>query len=241
MYLGLAPLLLPASVVIYLPLGALDALGDQFDHVNIDKFDVLTGLVVVGAFGQFVLAALGDVFYSGFVAAAVLARTGHERHPLREILIRLPFLRLLVADILITTGTAVGLAVFVVPGVLFFVWFSLTAPVIKVEDLPVVAAMRRSRRLIRGSFWTVLVLLGGLYIASNTLTSTAQDLAAGAIGHRFFAHWVAALAIGVLVEPIVAVATVVVALELIQLHAAADRRRRPLEDAVPVAEDAAHG
>jgi Uncharacterised protein family (UPF0259) len=239
MYLHLVPLLLPVSALIYLPLGALDALGDQFDHVSIEKFDVVTGLLVFGGFGQFVLAAFGDVFYSGFVAAAVLARTGHRRHPLKEILLKLPYLRLLVADFVVTIATAIGLALLVVPGVVLFVWFSLTAPVIKVEDRGVFAAMRRSRRLTRGSFWTVLVLLGGLYIASNALTSTAQGIAAGAIGHRFFAHWAAALAMGVIVEPIVAVATVVVALELIELRGPA-AYARPVEDAAPVPEDARH-
>jgi hypothetical protein len=224
--------------VIYLPLAALDALGDHFDHVSIKKFDVLAGLVVAGGFLQFVLAALGDVFYSGFVAAVVLARTGHMQHPLREILVKLPYVRLLLADLVVSIATAVGLALFVVPGVVFFVWYSLTAPVIKIEDRGVFAAMRRSRRLIRGSFWTVLLLLGGLYIASNALTSVAQDRASGAIGHPFLSHWVAALAIGVIVEPVVAVATVVVALELIELHSVSPG---PLEPCPPVAEDAAHG
>jgi hypothetical protein len=229
MYLELAPLVLPASALIYLPLGALDALGDEFDHVSIEKFDVVAGLLVFGGFAQFVLAAFGDVFYSGFVAAAVLARTGHWRHPLKEIVLRLPYRRLFVADFVVTTASAIGLALFVVPGVVIFVWYSLTAPVIKVEDRGVFSAMRRSRQLIRGSFWTALVLFGGLYVASNALTSTAQGLAADAIGHRFFAHWAAALAMGVIVEPIVAVATVVVALELIELRGAAS-----------VPEDAAH-
>ena len=238
MYVRLAPFLLPASLLIYLPLGALDALGDEFDHVSIRKFDVLAGLVVAGGFLQFVLAALGDVFYSGFVAAVVLGRTGRTQHPLREILAKLPYLRLFLADLVVTLATAVGLALLVVPGVVFFVWYSLTAPVIKIEDRRVLAAMRRSRRLVRGSFWTVLLLLGGLYLVSNGLTSVAQNVASNAIGHPFLSHWVAAIAIGVIVEPIVAIATVVVTLELIELHSAAPG---PLEPGPSVAEDAAHG
>jgi hypothetical protein len=238
MYLGLAPLLLPASIVIYVPLGAVDALGDHFDHVKIERFDFLGSLLLVGAAGQFALAAFGDVFFSGFVAAAVLARTGHVRHSLKEMLLRLPYVRLILADLLITIGTSVGLVLLVVPGVVFFVWSSLTAPVIKIEDRKVFAAVRRSRRLVRGSFWTVLILLGGLYLASNTLTSMAQDFAASVIGHRFLSHWVAAEALGVIVEPVVAVATVVVTLELIELHSA---RHRQVEHAPPVPQDAAHG
>jgi hypothetical protein len=238
MYFDLAPLLLPASAVIYVPLGALDALGDHFDHAKIEHFDFLGGLLLVGAAGQFALAALGDVFFSGFVAAVVLARTGTVRHSLKETLLRLPYIRLILADLLITIGTVVGLVLLLVPGVVFFVWSSVAAPVIKIEDRKVFAAIKRSRRLVRGSFWTVLILLGGLYLASNTLTSMAQDFAGSVIGHRFLSHWVAAEALGVIVEPVVAVATVVIALELIELHPAAPGA---LEPGPSVAEDAAHG
>src|SRR5439155_6774852 len=123
-------------------------------------------------------------------------------------------------------GTTVGLAFLIVPGVVFFVWFGLAAPLIKIEGLGVWAALRRSRRLVRGSFWPVLLLLGGLYVLSNSITSSAQDLAATAIGHKLLADWAAALAIGVAVEPIVAVATVVVTLELIELHRAGPAPKR---------------
>ena len=212
-------MLLAASLVIYIPLGLLDAIGDQIEHVEVEKLDFFTSLLLLGALAQFAAAALGDQFYAGFVAAAVIeARARDRRHRILEIALTLPYGRLIVADLVITTGTTLGLALLIVPGIVFFTWFAVTTPVIKIERLGLRAAFLRSRRLVRGSFWPVFLLLGGLYFVSNLLTSTAQDLAIRTIGDEFLGEWLAAVAMGVAVGPIVAVATVVVALELIGLH-----------------------
>jgi hypothetical protein len=213
-----ARVLLPAALILYTPLGLLDAAADYFDHVEIEHSDVFTSLLVFGTLAQFAAAALGDVFYSGIAAAAVFEARGRSRHSVWELAKTLPYGRLIVVDLIVTLGTTIGLGLLIVPGIVFFTWFALAAPVIKIERLRVVPALGRSRALVRGSFWQVLLLLGTLYVVSNLLTSVAQDIGISLTGRKFLGEWVAAIAMGVAVEPIVAVTAVVLALELIELH-----------------------
>ena len=53
---------------------------------------------------------------------------------------------------------AIGLLLFVVPGVLMFVWGVVSGPVIVAEGCSPIRAPWRSRELVRGSFRTVLLV-----------------------------------------------------------------------------------
>jgi hypothetical protein len=65
------------------------------------------------------------------------------------------FLRLIGAGILIVMVIYVGLIFLVVPGVIFGLWFSLTIPIIIVENLGITAAMSRSKQLVKGNMGKV--------------------------------------------------------------------------------------
>ena len=112
----------------------------------------------------------------------------------------------------------------IVPGLVFFTWFSLTTVLIKIEHLGVWAAFGRSRRLVRGNFWPVLAVVGGLYIGSDAVATAAQSGALWAIGDSFVSDWAAAVAVGVLLTPFAAIATVVSAYGLIDLERAGGAR-----------------
>ena len=60
---------------------------------------------------------------------------------------------------MLVAATLVGLALFVVPGVIIFTLWSLVGPVITIEDRSVGAALRRSSRLVRPCFWLTLCLV----------------------------------------------------------------------------------
>ncbi len=66
-----------------------------------------------------------------------------------EIWTVLPLGRLVAADVVLAIATLVGLALFVVPGVIVFTLWSLVGPVITIEDRPVGSAFRRSWQLVR--------------------------------------------------------------------------------------------
>ncbi|MDQ3893990.1 MAG: hypothetical protein M3292_04900 [Actinomycetota bacterium] len=208
-------------MIVFVPLGLLDALSDHLGNLDVEDVGGLAEALVVLALGQFAMAALGDQFYAGVAAAAVSeARTGQRRHPLLHLARTLPYATLIAADLLFDAGMTVGLALLVVPGVVFFTVFGLVAPVIKIEGLPLVASFVRSYRLVRGSFWRVLLLLGVVYIGSDLLTSVAQDGSLWVVGESLLGDWAAAAAVGVVVTPIAAVAAVVLTYELIDLDRA---------------------
>ena len=107
-----------------------------------------------------VFAMGGVVVYAGILDKVVGAHLhGHPDLSVREIWRVLPLGRLIGADVLLALATLVGLALFVVPGVIVFTLWSLVGPVITIEDRSVVSALRRSQQLVRPCFWLTLGLV----------------------------------------------------------------------------------
>jgi hypothetical protein len=107
-----------------------------------------------------VFALVGVVVYAGVLDKVVGAHLhGHPDLTPREILALLPVRRLLVADVVLAAATVVGLAFFVIPGVVVFTLWSLVGPVITIEDRSVRDALRRSRQLVQPCFWLTLGLV----------------------------------------------------------------------------------
>ena len=84
---------------------------------------------------------------------------GHPDLELREIWGVLPIGRLAAADAVLALATLVGLALFVIPGIIVFTLWSLVGPVITIEDRLVGSAFRRSWQLVRPCFWLTLWLV----------------------------------------------------------------------------------
>jgi hypothetical protein len=128
---------------------------------------------------------------SSTVAAAVSeSRRRERRHSLLEIARTVPYARLIAVDVLVALGTAVGVILLVLPGIVFYTWFALAAPVVKIERLGVRAALRRSRELVRGNFWQVPILLGLSEVVSSALTSLGQGGSTWLLGKSFLGDWV---------------------------------------------------
>jgi hypothetical protein len=107
-----------------------------------------------------VFAMAGVVVYAGILDKVVGAHLhGHLDHELRDIVRVLPLRRLCTADVILATATAIGVALFVVPGVIVFTMWSLVGPVITIEDRPARAALARSWRLVRPHFWLTFALV----------------------------------------------------------------------------------
>jgi hypothetical protein len=95
---------------------------------------------------------------------------------------------LLVTAILVFLTAIVGAIFFIIPGVLFGVWFSLSAQAIAIDDRRYFSAMGRSRELVRGSWWRVfgILLLASIMvgIASGLVESFVTGvLALVGVGH----------------------------------------------------------
>jgi hypothetical protein len=216
-YWAWAPSLLLLAVVIFIPLGLLDALAAE---VEVDSLNITNGLkllAVIAAVGAVTTTSLlGEVFFSGAVAVS-LTHPEHLNPPsLRTIARTLRYGRLIAVDLVYVVIVAVGLLLFVVPGVLAFVWFGLAGPVVEIEHRTVWGALRRSWTLVRGRFWTVFGVLVPIEIVGDSIGGGIAGLVHGALGHGLLASWLAESLSNIAFSPIFAVAAVLLTLELIE-------------------------
>jgi hypothetical protein len=214
-----AGFLLLVGLLVFVPLGLLDALANQVEGVDVGRLTdlgyLVTGALAVGIVLQAATSLLGEVFYSGAVALTLAhARHGHKP-TLREIAGSLAYGRLIAVDLIFGVAVAFGLLLLVVPGVVLFTWFSLAGPLIEIEGDGVRASLTRSRRLVRGHFWTVLAVLGPITLASEGLTDVVLSLIHDAVGNEFLRDWIGESLTNLALSPFYAVAAVLITLELV--------------------------
>jgi hypothetical protein len=226
-YVEQAAFLLPVALVLFVPLGLVDALGEHGGEIDADHVEV--GELFAAAFAvvlQVVTATVGEVFYTGVAMAAVTeSMEGRTRASIGRMMRSLPYGRLIAVDVLFAIGLGVGLALLIVPGLIFFAWYILAAPIVEIERRGVTDSFRRSRALARGHALGLLVLLGGLWLLTDGLTSALQDGGLWALGESLLADWAIAVVIGLVVTPLWAVAVCVVAWRLIQAERSAAAAR----------------
>jgi hypothetical protein len=112
---------------------------------------------------------------------------------------------------------------FFVPGILVFVWFGLSGPVVEIEGRTVRGALRRSASLVRHNFWLVFLVLGPVELVGDVVAEFAAHLVHGLLGDSFFATWMAESTSNIVFTPIFAVAAVLLTLDLIAAKDAAAR------------------
>jgi hypothetical protein len=128
-----------------------DVLGEQVTHYP----SLLAPLLFLAG-----VATFGTTFFAGLLDRIVgEEERGHPRRSLREVLRTLPYWRLIGADVLLSLGAVVALLLLVVPGLIFYTFFSLVGPAVVMEDRGVFDGFRRSMRLVRGHFWLTLLLV----------------------------------------------------------------------------------
>ncbi len=106
------------------------------------------------------VAALGLTFYAGLLDRMVGAvEHGEPAPPLGEVLRTLPWIRLIVADLLLLLLAGLASGLFIVPGLIVYTYFAIVGPLVNMEGHHVFGAFRRSAQLIRGNFWIALTLV----------------------------------------------------------------------------------
>ncbi len=198
------------AVAVFVPVGLLEGLLDLLAEQELGVAFVLVGASVV------VSALIGEVFYSGAVAALIAKTQPGGQPSLGQVARELRYVRLISADLLVTLVVLVGLLLVVVPGVLFFAWFAFVAPVIEIEDRTVRGAFRRSRELVRGRVWIVLGVVALLEVASEAAISGIVALAHARFGEGLLVDSSAQALGDVLTNPPYAVVVVLMAVELMR-------------------------
>jgi hypothetical protein len=212
-------LLLVAGLILFVPLGLLEALDARLQGQNVDELSDLAaaGVLAVG-FAHAATALLGEVFYSGVVAAGVMEARGGRRPRLGRIARTVPYGRLVVVDLLFALIVLIGLTLLVVPGFVFFIWLALAGPAVEIEGRRPIDALGRSRELVRGSFWRVLAIVVPLELVTDAVFNAAGEGGTRVLGDSLVADWTGSAIGGLLATAPYAAATVVLTYELIALE-----------------------
>lgn len=124
------------------------------------------------------------VLYQGMVVELVQdVQDGRRDHSVRDLLrsVEPVLLPLIGVSALYAIGVAIGFVLFIIPGLILLVIWSVVAPVTVLERPGVFAAFGRSRQLVSGNGWPVfgVIVLVGLAVI---IVSLAAGLVAASLG-----------------------------------------------------------
>ena len=161
-YLSNLKPILKIALGIYVPLEAVSQLmfylaGLKVDDPEVLWFDIPAGLVADSLIFPAIIFALFAVFRN---EPAPTVRASYS-YGLSQ------WWRIIKADFIVVGAVFFGIFLFVVPGILFMVWYSLVAVVISIEGDDQPFSFSRSKSLVKGNFIKILVLilLSFLFIA----------------------------------------------------------------------------
>jgi hypothetical protein len=215
-YRGWMPSLLGFAVLVFVPLGLLDALSLQ---VDVESLDLTSGIEIAAlmlAVGAVTMTGLlGEIFFSGAIAISLTHPHGQERPSVREIAGRIKYGRLVVVDVAFVAIVALGLLLGLVPGVLAFVFLGLAGPIVEIEERSAPSALRRSFELVRGSFWFVFWVLVPIEVLGDAIGGGLAALVHHELGDTLLAAWLAEAVSNAFLSPVFAVAAVLLTVDLI--------------------------
>ncbi len=222
--------LIAAAIVVLVPQSILDA---TLDGLEVEGFRSAKDIAIFGAVLLTVAVNLGgQAIYAGLTAAAdVDWRAGRPLPPLSTLIRSLPIGGLIVLDLLVSIGAAIGILLLVLPGLIFLAYVGISPAVMKLEHRGPLSALRRSVELVRGNLWRVFAIVVGVILIT--------ELAVQAITFPF--HGLALvtavdLVANGLLQPIEGLAVVVVAIRLLELRGEAAAPSEMARALVPEAE-----
>ncbi|MGI9557932.1 MAG: hypothetical protein ACR2N5_08330 [Solirubrobacterales bacterium] len=213
-------LLFSIGLGVGIPIGLVQVLLDRLDLADPSATQAATALGAALAGFGFVLFA--GQLYEGVVGnIAAFVQKGERRPKLRRVLRSLPLGRLIAANFIYVFGTLIGLLLLIVPGVILFALYAPAITLISLERLSVRSAFARSRALVKGNFWRVLLVVGIGYLVASELDLLLGVLESLTVGNSFAADWAVEALSTALLTPIAGVTAVVVTLRLIEIDRAA--------------------
>lgn len=215
-YRAWAPSLFTLALIVFLPLGLLDAVTVNVDVGALDLTSGIKVTAIVLAVGAITMTGLlGEMFFSGAIAISLTHPHGEEPPSLRAIAGRVKYGRLIVVDLAFVAIVAVGGSIAFIPGLLAFVFFGLAGPVVEIEERRPHRALLRSFQLVRGHFWLVFWVLVPIEVVGDAVGSGLAGLVHSLFGDAFVATWLAEALSNIALSPIFAVAAVLLTVNLI--------------------------
>ena len=197
-----ATLLLPAALLIFLPVACVAVLA------------AVTGSIALFVVGV-VAAVVAQFWFQGIVVEAVRDMLDGRRDFTLEDLLRsvTPVLGALIwAGVMAAIGIGVGFLLFIVPGMILLTLWSLLAPVIVVERVPATRAFGRSREIVRGNAWRVFGVIVVLFLFQSVVGTLFQGLGEGLGGD--VGNGIGQLIANVLLAPLSALAASIIYFQL---------------------------
>jgi hypothetical protein len=215
-YWAWAPSLVLLAVIVFIPVGFVDALLHGVDTSSINVTEGFKLAAFVAAFVAITASSLfGEVFFSGAVAIS-LTHPEHEHPPsIRAIAGRISYGKLIVVDVLYVLSIIVGAFAFIVGLLIPFVYLALAGPVVELEKHSVRGGFVRSFRLVRGHFWMVAAVVIPIEIFGDLVNDAVVGLSHLTLGHGLLAAWVGESVSNIITTPVFAVAVVLLTLDLI--------------------------
>jgi hypothetical protein len=199
-YVDQAPVLMPAAAVVFVFTGILTA-ALVTAAPALALLAVVVGLVATTLFTGMVVELVADV------------QDGRRDATVGQLLRAVaPVLgQLILVGILAGVGVVVGFILLIIPGLILITLWSVAAPVVVLERPGALAALGRSRELVRGNGWQVfgvILVLDILVVIVASAIELAADSAGSGVGI------VARVIVGVLTAPLSALAAAVLYFEL---------------------------
>jgi hypothetical protein len=209
------PLLIALGLLIFVPIGLVEVLDEQLQGPLAEgEGTVDVALLLAAGSAHAVTSLVGEVAYSGLVAAIVLAHRGGQRARFGSVARSLPYGRLIGSDLLFALVVGVGLLALVVPGLVVLTWYALIGPVIKLEGAGVRDSFRRSHDLVRGNAWRVFGALFPIMIVQALIAGAVHSGVSDALGEEFGGALAASVASNMVASPFYALVVVVIYFEL---------------------------
>ncbi len=199
-YVDQASVLMPAAAVVFVFTG------------------ILAALLIVASPALALVALIIDVvagtLFTGMVVELVADVQDGRRDSSPGQLLRAatPVLgQLVLVGIIAGIGIVIGFILIIVPGLILLTIWSVAAPVVVIEKPGALAALGRSRELVRGNGWQVFGVIAVLYIGVGVLSFIVDGIAQSAGSG---AGIVVRVIVGVLTAPLAALAEAVLYFEL---------------------------
>lgn len=220
-------LLVALAVLVLIPQALADAI---LGGVQIERVHSITDVVALLSIPVTLAINLGgEALYAGIIAAGVSEwLQGRELRDLGAVARSISYGRLIAIDLILVLGTAVGLLILIVPGIVFYTYLVISPALVELDEMRVRPALRRSVELVRGSFWRVLAFSAIVLLLGDFLAALLESPLHGVPGEAVFN-----LAIEAVIEPFQGLTTVMLALALLGIHGADDRLRRFAERPAP--------
>jgi hypothetical protein len=205
-------LLVPLAVLVLLPQSLADAL---FGDFTVERVHSTADVVKLAAIPlSFAINLGGEALYAGIVAAAVVEwMAGRELTDIGRVAGSIRYGRLIAIDLILAIGTAVGLLLLLVPGIVFYAYLAPSPALVELNGMRIREAIRKSIQLVRHSFWRVLGFTVVVLVVSEGLTALLESPVHGTQAELLFN-----LLIEAIVMPFQGLTTVFLALALLDLH-----------------------